>query len=745
MRRILICLSLVILLISGCASRGNDGQGNSLAQADSEPALFMRSVEPIAMAEGYNPYFMCFGKSGMYYCVTAHSSGEEDEEDTSNQFYYQPFSEEPAKLICELGNELMRDFSAFTSEGEEQLAILSIGEKAYVREYDLAGALRKQVELEALFQEVSELPVIGVLSDGNYVIAKGQKLYTVGPNGKVLADVTMEGRSTAFLSCKNGDTYVVYEKSENGKNTTCIGQMNQKNAKIVKQRNVPEGGTEVFLFEDGEAPVFATASSGYITLFDMAGGEIKLMDLNKQSILVSQIQYIFGTREEPKLLLLDKLEPDQGAFLLHMKLGEEDQQTAEAADHEKQREKYAPDGRRILWVAIPEDYAWSMEFHAKKYNLLSENTVVEVERFQGTLEEYLGKGNRPDIVVFQDQTDIESYVQKQLLADFVPLFEKQDKYSLEGVLPAVRKLLASDQNEKMYAMAGRFQLLLRCSDATEYGKGDHCTTSEYLKWYDTLLSENEVSGCGDLSNLLFATVCDFYDEGSAKADFQSDDFKALMKAYQETVSHHKGELEQQIGSNKGYLLAAMAEGPHWYKAYLSAGLSDERAHMEGLPLQDGSEKTYMLLEYPMGILTTSENIAESFGFIMYYCTLEEYLGATASENEYGKRYTTLASFFVYEEVLNKQIFDTEKPFLTLRGNLSSGNAAERFKEYYYTEEQKANLKRLIDEAVPVTKAQKVIFDMLMEEMEGYLQGGKTLDAACEILQNRVELYLKEQK
>ena len=146
------------------------------------------------------------------------------------------------------------------------------------------------------------------------------------------------------------------------------------------------------------------------------------MDLNKQSILVSQIQYIFGTREEPKLLLLDKLEPDQGAFLLHMKLGEEDQQTAEASDHEKQREKYAPDGRRILWVAIPEDYAWSMEFHAKKYSLLSENTVVEVERFQGTLEEYLGKGNRPDIVVFQDQTDIESYVQKQLLADFVPLF-----------------------------------------------------------------------------------------------------------------------------------------------------------------------------------------------------------------------------------------------------------------------------------------------------------------------------------
>ena len=174
-------------------------------------------------------------------------------------------------------------------------------------------------------------------------------------------------------------------------------------------------------------------------------------------------------------------------------------------------------------------------------------------------------------------------------------------------------------------------------------------------------------------------------------------------------------------------------------------LSDAKASLEGLPMKDGSNKPFMLLEYPMAILKTTENTKESLDFIMYYCTLEEYLGVSSSESDYGKKYGTGASFFVYEEALNRQIFETEQPFLTLRGNLSSGNASERFREYYYTEEQKANLRRLIDSAVPITKAQKVIFDMLMEEMEGYFRGGQSLDAACEILQNRAELYLKEQK
>lgn len=62
---------------------------------------------------------------------------------------------------------------------------------------------------------------------------------------------------------------------------------------------------------------------------------------------------------------------------------------------------------------------------------------------------------------------------------------------------------------------------------------------------------------------------------------------------------------------------------------------------------------------------------------------------------------------------------------------------------FFTEEQINQLKSLIDCAVPDTKVRRDIYSMLMEEMDAYVQGGKDLDSACEILQNRASLYLME--
>jgi hypothetical protein len=67
------------------------------------------------------------------------------------------------------------------------------------------------------------------------------------------------------------------------------------------------------------------------------------------------------------------------------------------------------------------------------------------------------------------------------------------------------------------------------------------------------------------------------------------------------------------------------------------------------------------------------------------------------------------------------------------------------KLYYLPEEQKDQLRFLIDSAIPETKTQRVIYEMLMEEAEGYFSGDKDLESVCKILQNRAELYLKEQR
>ena len=372
-----------------------------------------------------------------------------------------------------------------------------------------------------------------------------------------------------------------------------------------------------------------------------------------------------------------------------------------------------------------------MEFHAKKYNQTNDKSFVEVERFEGSLEDYLGKGNRPDVIMFHDQTEIAAYVQKDVLVDFCPLFQKQKQYSLDGIIPKARELLGIENGDKMYAMAGRFRLLLRTSDGTEFDSDGKCDCVTYLKWYDDFLTENEIGGLGEIEKVLYANVDVFYDEDRAEASFTSEEFAELMQTYKEIYTRHGGDSGQKIVT-ADKIHGEIARGPRWLASFSRPELTDPDIKIEGTPGMDGGSRIYMRLDYPMSILSTSDYVEEAFDFVMYYNSQDELLVKGDTEAAYGKSGTTTAIFSVYEEALKENIYESERPYITLDGI-----------EYFYTDEQNARLKAQIDSAVPNTKAQSDIYGMLMEEMEPYLKGGKELQAACEILQNRVELYLAE--
>lgn len=118
---------------------------------------------------------------------------------------------------------------------------------------------------------------------------------------------------------------------------------------------------------------------------------------------------------------------------------------------------------------------------------------------------------------------------------------------------------------------------------------------------------------------------------------------------------------------------------------------------------------------------------------MYYNSLAEFLMVGDTEATYGKAGNTGAYFSVYEEILKEEIYESARPYSSIGG------------EFYFTEEQNNQLQYLIDCAVSDTMTQRDIYVMLMDEMDAHFQGGKDMDSACEIVQNRAELYLKEHR
>ena len=157
----------------------------------------------------------------------------------------------------------------------------------------------------------------------------------------------------------------------------------------------------------------------------------------------------------------------------------------------------------------------------------------------------------------------------------------------------------------------------------------------------------------------------------------------------------------------------------------------------------------MRIERPLAILASSECKEEALDFILYACKTKTHemqtIGGLTYESEDGD-VQTQGTFWVFENYLKEDIWETEKshcwsmwfvqptPGMQFYGNGIEGGI---------TREHKDMLRSLMDSAVVVTKAQNDIYRIFLEEMDAYLHGSKDLDGCCEILQNRVRLYLAE--
>lgn len=721
MKKLFYIFTVVLLFLAGCSFPVGENRERipDEKQTAAEAPTYERSTSQFRLAEDANSYMTDYAQNGFFYFVMG---------ENVYQFYYQTYDGKDAIPFCVITDGYVRDFSGVTKDGGLRLAVLRIGGEASILEYDEAGNNCGKAVIDGMFNNLEEFSKLLARPDGGYAIGMSDKVFLLDSEGQITETIEVDGIVRELYAVGENELFATVEKNEGRSSALCLTRLNVQKSQMEMARNLPSDLMGLFAFEDGFVSVLGDRVIFFHT--DKEDEEV-LIDLNRQSLLASQIQYVFGNREEIKLVSMEPSDQGQKAYLFTLR----EKTAPEGTDGSKESEQelYAPDGRRIVRVAIPQGYPWQVEFHAKKYNQTSDKTFVEIERFEGSLEDFLGKGNRPDVIMFNDQTEVAAYVQKGVLTDLLPLFQGQEKYSLEGIIPKARELLGAESADGMYAMAGRFRMLLRTSDGTEYDSVGKCDGASYLKWYDNFMTENEIGGMGAMENLLYANVGAFYDENTAEASFTSGEFIELMEAYKDVYDRHKGDVDRgKAAAENGYTGREIAGGSRWYASYSCQQLTEGlNIKLEGLPGPDGENHVYMKLDYPMSIMSTSDCKEAAFDFIMYYNSLAEFLMMGDTEAAYGKAGNTGAFFSVYEEILKEEIYESERPYSSIGG------------EFYFTEEQNGQLKYLIDCAVSDTKTQRDIYDMLMEEMDAYLHGGKDLDNACEILQNRAELYLKE--
>ena len=717
----------MVFFLVGCGKSQNDYDITSpepLGQKDDSP-LYERKTTIFPLKENANPYMIRCSEDGIYYFAMETNESDENE----YQFYFQAFEVGHTMSFTWKTEGYVKDFVARPAGEEAGLAILWIGEQTSITELKNDGKLVREVHVSDVFIELESFPKLFFWHEG-YLIGLSDKVYFLDEDGRTIKTMRLGGTIISFMSTSGGELYAITEKNESGKTTRLLEKLQaEKNQSEV----ILEITSEVYGFQPFEEGVVLLYPNR-MTYLNLGKSQEKLLvDFDRQGIVASQIHAVYGNKEEIRLISTDPSDQDLKVMMFTLTpLKNADGVQGSKGKTKDGQEKFAADGRRIIHVAIPESCLFQVEFHAKKYNQENDASIVQVERFSGSLEDYLGKGNRPDVIMFTDHTELDAYVQKGVLVNLLPMFEKWDSSELEGMIPKARELLGNGSEEVMYAMAARFRLLLRVSNGEELDAEGKCDAISYFRWYDEFMSKKGAAGMGSLENVIYANLPDFYNVDGAKAYFTSKRFQELMKSYKELLEKRQGQYA--ISLNKVDLSEEIARGPSWRASYRSRALVVPGVSMEGLPKLEGGNRIYIKLDDPMAILSTSECQQEAFGFIAYYVSLKENLVKGWAEQDYGKLGNTMALFSVWEKYLREEIYESERCYAYYEDHMPA----------FYTEEQSEHLKQLIRDAVPDTKIQRDIYAMLLEEMDAYLKGGKSLESVCEIIQNRAELYLKEQ-
>lgn len=406
-------------------------------------------------------------------------------------------------------------------------------------------------------------------------------------------------------------------------------------------------------------------------------------------------------------------------------------------------------GERIKLTLGAVNVNWRMESAVDAYNAQSEKYYVEIvdylpEKYDSTIYEAscdrfkmeLATGKGTDIVAVGTLTvDELGYAGTLLdLNAFLTDEAKQEKY-LGNILECVQT------GEALYAIAPGFFLELIVGNGSKIGMENGWTLEEMLESFEKNgkdISALAKGGARPMAHFTAYSIDDFVDWDAGRADFCNEEFYCLLE-FAKTADTGEFIRPTRESVSSGTHLASCEKLVDRADIQYFKWLFGENMTVKGYPGHGTGVAVEMGYEM-VGICSYSQHPEGAWDF------LEFYLGVTWLE-EYDSVASAFGGFPINRQVFEEELEDSMREYNEdgKRRTLSQGEG-DRPSFYANTKEDVDDLRKVIAladrRAFDITS---VIIGIVEEEASGYYAGTATAEQTAQKIQNRVQLYLDEQK
>ena len=350
----------------------------------------------------------------------------------------------------------------------------------------------------------------------------------------------------------------------------------------------------------------------------------------------------------------------------------------------------------------------------------------------------IGSGAVPDIML-TDGLPIETFGAKGLLADLWPFIDADEELGgRAGVVEPVFNALSQDG--KLYEISSNFYITTIAGPASIVGTEPGWTYEEMYAALDQMPEGCELFSLGTTRSDVFSSICmlnlsRFVDWTTGECSFDSDDFISLMEfanRFPETFDweHHEWTNEDsdayRIKEGRQLLVTLSLSDPYSYN-YYSEMFNGDMA-LKGFPDVPGSGAVFNMNGTGLAIASTCKNQDAAWSFVRTLLT-----------REYQENYT-------YGFCTNRELCEENIQSMVGESYYSYDQVTGEEKEIIFTQENADLITDLINNTSMVADYNtSQINDIINEEVAYYFSGEKTAQDVAATIQNRVSIYVNEQR
>lgn len=346
---------------------------------------------------------------------------------------------------------------------------------------------------------------------------------------------------------------------------------------------------------------------------------------------------------------------------------------------------------------------------------------------ENILNARIAAGDRVDLIAAYNYDAFQKYKEAQVLEDLLPYLQRSG-INLEDMNERILGFY-EDGNE-LLGLPIHFSVRSLGGKASLLGTNPAWTVGEFLQWLEEhpeTKAANSLQKQDVLAYCLMGDLSEYVDFASGEADFDNESFAALLERIKKLHSdedYHYDDWflpmeEGEIRLEDVFIDFREAEN------LLAVQYGDDFV-FKGFPGKDG-EPVYFYGAATLHISKNSKNKDAAFEFLQFYYKWRE----ERTEKEFPlsvKKFDAISEKLTEEHTLNQFIPGTSEVVT-----------------YQLSDERKQELRTLVGMVTISSYEQDIIRSIIAEETESYFAGQKDVSVVCEIIQNRVQVYLDEKK